>query len=56
MSERRYDVLAVEIKPPNNSRVMTENLSREDAEAYVKFAVIRRGVETEFYTVREHQP
>lgn len=51
-----YDVLAVQIKAPNAERIMTKGLTRENAEAYVKTAVLRRGVEEEFYTLRNSQP
>lgn len=46
------DVIAVEIKAPHAERVMERNLSPQDAEAYVKTAIMRRGVDTEFYTIR----
>ncbi len=48
MSER-FDVLEIEISNPRNRLLMTTDLSKEDADAYVKMAVFRRGVETHFY-------
>lgn len=47
----RFDVLAVSIRPPHTGRVMATDLLRRDAEAFVSMAVMRRGVETEFFTV-----
>ncbi len=47
--EARFDVLEIEIKNPANKRVMERGLSEDNAEAYVKMAVYRRGVETHFY-------
>lgn len=44
------DVIAVEIKPPHARRVMECNISPGDAEAYIKIAIARRGVDHEFYT------
>ncbi len=47
-----FDVIEVQIKPPHDERVMETGLTEENAEAYIKFAVIRRGVETSFYKKR----
>lgn len=47
--QERFDVVEIEIKNPLNRRVMDRGLSRDDADAYVKMAVYRRGVETHFY-------
>lgn len=49
-----FDVYEVEIRPPNNCRLMQAGLPKEDAEAFVKMAVMRRGVENHFYTTRPH--
>ena len=45
------DVLAVQISAPHTVRVLAHNKSLDDAEASVKFAVYRLGVDTEFYLV-----
>lgn len=44
-----FDVVEIEIKNPANKHVMERDLSEDDADAYVKMAVFRRGVETHFY-------
>lgn len=43
-----YDVVAVNLKTLEE-RVMERGLSADNADAYIMFAVMRRGVETEFY-------
>lgn len=48
------DVVAVQIKPPHERRVMDSGLTPRNAEAYIKMAVMRRGVENEFYTTQPH--
>lgn len=49
MSEGRFRVVEVKIAKPHERRVMAEDMSEADAEAFIKFAVIRRGVEEQFY-------
>jgi hypothetical protein len=44
-----FDVIEVEIAAPHAQRVMAERLSKDDAEAFIKIAVARRGVEKHFY-------
>lgn len=44
------DVIEVEIAAPHRVRVMERNKTDEDAEAIIKMAVARRGVEKHFYT------
>lgn len=46
-----FDVLAVNIKT-GIVRLLNERTTKENAEAVVKFAVFRRGVEKEFYVIR----
>ncbi len=44
-----FDVIEVQIKAPHETRVMAVDLTENDADAFIKFAVIRRGVEHQFY-------
>ncbi|MGA8615153.1 MAG: hypothetical protein WB760_26430 [Xanthobacteraceae bacterium] len=44
-----FDVIAVQIKAPHTVRIMDRNMTSENAEAYIKMAVIRRGVDDEFF-------
>ena len=46
------DVIEVQIKPPHERRVMKAGLTKDNAEAYIKIAVARRGVENQFYTTQ----
>lgn len=46
-----FDVIAVQIKAPYTVRIMDRNMTSENAEAYVKMTVIRRGVDDEFFKV-----
>ena len=43
------DVVEVQIKAPHDRRIMERGLTKENADAYIKLAVMRRGVETHFY-------
>lgn len=45
-----YDVIATQIKSPHTRRKLAERKTEADAEAIIKMAIIRRGVEEEFYT------
>ena len=45
----RYDVIAVTIAAPHTWRILELRQTKQNAEGIVKFAVMRRGVETEFY-------
>lgn len=53
MSEPKFDVIAVEIAT-GKERFMAQDQPRRDAEAIMRMAVIRRGVEEEFFAVRPH--
>lgn len=44
------DVIEVEIAAPHKVRVMATNKTVEEAEAFIRMAVIRRGVEHYFFT------
>jgi hypothetical protein len=44
-----FDVIEVEIEVPHRIRVLDRSKSEANAEAIVKFAVWRRGVESHFY-------
>jgi hypothetical protein len=46
------DVVEVQIKAPHERRVMERGLTKENADAYIKLAVMRRGVENQFYTTQ----
>ena len=43
------DVIAVEIAAPHARRVMARGLTPESAETFIRTAVMRRGVEREFF-------
>jgi len=45
-----FDVIATRIKPPHVRRVMDCGMTADRAEGYIRMAVMRRGVEDEFYT------
>ena len=53
MADQRYDVYEVEIKNPENRRLMAANLPKAEADAFIEMAVYRRGVETHIYTKEE---
>jgi hypothetical protein len=44
-----FDIYAVAIKAPHEVRLMDSGLTADNAEAVINFAVMRRGVEDEFY-------
>ena len=44
-----FDVMEIEIAPPHNKRVMAVDLDEKNAEAFIKMAIARRGVELHFY-------
>lgn len=44
-----FDVLAVAIAAPHTVRILAFNRTERSAEGVVNMAVVRRGVETEFY-------
>lgn len=48
MSEQLFDVIAVNLET-HRARVMDRGMTEANAEAYVNMAVIRRGVEKEFF-------
>ena len=50
MSEQRYDVIGVQIAT-NKVRVMGTHKTHLAAEAYRDMAVIRRGIDEEFFAV-----
>ena len=49
VAEPKFNVVAVNIKT-GERRVLERNKSERDAEAIVNMAVMRRGVEEEFFT------
>lgn len=53
MKETMYDIVAVNLKT-HLVRIMDENRSKANAEAYVNMAVMRRGVEEEFFVAVPH--
>jgi hypothetical protein len=53
IAEKLFDVIAVNIKTLAE-RIMETRLTKLDAEAFVKIAVFRRGVEEEFYKTEPH--
>lgn len=46
---QRYDVIEVSLTPPHPERLIQADLSADDAEAVVKMAVARRGVENSIF-------
>ena len=52
LANQLFDVVEVQIKAPHEWRVMETRLTKENADAYIKMAVIRRGVEHSFYTTQ----
>ncbi len=46
------DVVEVQIKAPHRIRVIERNKSEQNAEAIVKMAVMRRGVEDSFFMTK----
>lgn len=55
MSGELFDVLAVNI---NNGvrRILDSRKTEDNAEAIIKFAIVRRGCETEYYIKHPHDP
>lgn len=51
MTEQLFDVVAVNIET-GAERFIAQNKTERDAEAIVKMAVIRRGVDVEFFKAR----
>ena len=47
-----YDVIEVSFDSPDSVRVIAENKSKQNAEAIVSLAVMRRGVESSYFTIR----
>lgn len=45
-----FDVIEVETAAPHRVRVLAANKTEENAEAIVRMAVMRRGVEHHFFT------
>lgn len=45
----KFDVIEVEIKNPHTVHVMDRDKDERNAEAFIKMAIARRGVETHFY-------
>lgn len=50
IAPQRYDVIEVQFS--SEERLIAKNLNRDDAEATINLAVIRRGVETSFFVAR----
>jgi hypothetical protein len=48
---KRFDVIAVDMKTLAE-RVIAEDKTEENAEAVLKMALMRRGADQEFYTIR----
>jgi hypothetical protein len=48
MSDDRYDVLGVNLRS-KTVRIISRDLSAPNADALVKLAVMRRGIEDEFF-------
>lgn len=46
------NVIEVQLQKPHAERVLATRLPPADAEAFIKIAIARRGVETHFYTTR----
>jgi hypothetical protein len=51
MMAKRFDVIAVDMKTLEE-RVIAEDKTEANAEAVMKMALMRRGVDQEFYTIR----
>ena len=49
--EPHFDVIAIKIRG-GSERLLARDMARRDAEAIVKMAIARLGVEGEFYVVR----
>jgi hypothetical protein len=49
-----FDVIAVTIKAPHTKRIIAERKTEKNAEAIVNMAVMRRGVEEEFFDAVPH--
>ncbi len=45
----QFQVVEIKIAPPHERRVMAVDLSEMEAGAFIKLAVMRRGVEQQFY-------
>ena len=54
MKEKLYTVYAVNIES-GERRVMAENKTEAQAEKYIEMCVMRRGVETEYFTSEEQK-
>lgn len=52
MTTETLDVIEVSIDHPDDVRIIAERKSPEEAEAIVMMAVMRRGVESSFFTTR----
>ena len=46
-----FDVVAINLRT-KAERILDRDLTRENAEAVVRFTVVRRGCDVEFYVVR----
>ncbi len=44
------DVIEVQIRAPHTIRIMATSKDEKNAEAFIKMAVVRRGVESSFFT------
>lgn len=49
-----FDVVAVTIKAPHAKRLLAERKTEANAEAIINMAVMRRGVDEEFYAAVPH--
>ena len=53
INEKTYDILAVNLRS-HKVRIIGEEKTKADAEAYQNIAVIRRGVNEEFFVTVPH--
>ena len=51
VADYKFDVLAVSLDRNHAVRILDRNRTAEDAKASMHMAVLRRGVETEFFAV-----
>lgn len=51
---RLYDVVAITIRSPHTKRLIAERKTAREADAIERMAIMRRGVDVEFYKVVPH--
>ena len=52
MNEEMFDVVAVDLNT-KKERIIASNKSKKDAEAIIAMAVMRLGLEKEYYKIKE---